>query len=498
MQAVDDSLLPQPLTAALSKWQELPILHQVRYGAVTSTDPALRSFDDYDFGDKDFSNVLAACNRPALRDQIELRPSLCSEGLEGYVLAAVDDGPGVISRLWFTNMPFEGQRLRIYLDDLTAPALDVSLDDWRSGRYAPFQLPLTGWTSGALVNNVPLAYRTRFRVVLDQVDPAGYVFYQIDYNRARAGHLDGLAASGLGSSTIVDELASSTATRSEHATAELPPGGRRGVFRADGAETIQRLQLTVKPGTLGALAATHLRVRWDGATDPAIDLPLDVLFGCRRELASFDTAAMSVRAGADAIDLTLKLPMPFRSGADIELSNQGEQSVLVDSQIDADEELNAGATGRLHAVFSLEAAPFTPGARFPVVDLHGRGKYIGTMFYPAGIADADGGWPNPLSFLEGDEFIFADGDEVDHGTGTEDYFNAGWYFQDGPYSSAFSALIALHSDQAAGTGSVSALRWHLLNDAIEFERTFRLEFEYGNDAPTTATEYASVGFYYAF
>jgi hypothetical protein len=501
-----DSVLHQQLTAALSDWQELPVLHHVHYGAVTSTDPDLISFDGYDFGDKDFSNVLAACNRPALRDQIELRPSLCQEGLDGYVLAAVDDGPGVISRLWFTNMPLDGERLRIYLDDLSAPALDVSLDDWRSGQSAPFQAPLTSWTSGALVSNVPIAYRSRFRVVLDQVDPSGYVFYQVDYNRGPGltDHLDhDDDASGVASAaTIVDALVhletDGAASRTQRSQALLAPASQHRVFAADGGGTIERLHFTIEPATQRALADTQLRVHWDGMDAPAIDLSLDALFGCRQELASFDTAAMTVSVGANAIDLTLRLPMPYANGAAIELFNQGQQSVIVNSEIEVSDEISVSATGRLHAMFNLLRAPFEPGSRYPVVDLRGRGKYLGTLFYPAGIADVDGGWPNPLSFLEGDERIFADGAEVDHGTGTEDYFNAGWYFQDGPYSSAFSAMIALESDPAAGTGRVSALRWHLLNDAIEFERSFRLEFEYGNDAPSTVTEYASVGFYYLF
>ena len=39
------------------------------------------------------------------------------------------------------------------------------------------------------------------------------------------------------------------------------------------------------------------------------------------------------------------------------------------------------------------------------------------------------------AFLEGDEMIYVDGEKeaAIKGTGTEDYFNSGWYFNQGEY-----------------------------------------------------------------
>jgi hypothetical protein len=61
----------------------------------------------------------------------------------------------VISRVYFTaghDGPHArgrvlGERIRIYIDDLSQPAYDHPLSDWRAS-----DSPLTRWTSGALVS----------------------------------------------------------------------------------------------------------------------------------------------------------------------------------------------------------------------------------------------------------------------------------------------------------------------------------------------------------
>jgi hypothetical protein len=47
-------------------------------------------------------------------------------------------------------------------------------------------------------------------------------------------------------------------------------------------------------------------------------------------------------------------------------------------------------------------------------------------------------------------------------------------------------------------GSVTAGRWHVLTDSIEFRESLDFSFEYGADRPRTAERYASVAYYYLF
>jgi len=104
--------------------------------------------------------------------------------------------------------------------------------------------------------------------------------------------------------------------------------------------------------------------------------------------------------------------------------------------------------------------------------------------------------PNPLNFLEGDEIGTVDGVPSIHGDGTEESFNGGFYFDGGPYSWLFSSAIALSSDATTGAGAASMARWYILGDAIAFQDSFVLEYEYGANKPALVSDYSSVAFYY--
>ncbi len=56
---------------------------------------------------------------------------------------------------------------------------------------------------------------------------------------------------------------------------------------------------------------------------------------------------------------------------------------------------------------------------------------------------------NTADFLEGDERVFVDGQESPHiyGTGTEDFYEGGFYFRDGtPYVMRMSSNLFIKND----------------------------------------------------
>ncbi|HTU59263.1 MAG TPA: DUF2961 domain-containing protein, partial [Polyangiales bacterium] len=150
--------------------------------------------------------------------------------------------------------------------------------------------------------------------------------------------------------------------------------------------------------------------------------------------------------------------------------------------------------GHFHVRFVERAEP---GDRYQVAELRGPGKYVGTLMFMQGQADPDSiAPPHTLAFLEGDERIVVDDIESVLGTGTEDYFDAGYYWLSGRFDSPFATLVALSEDDEHG--SVTAARWHVLTNSIEFRESFDFSFEYGADLPKTAERYASVAYYYLF
>jgi len=43
---------------------------------------------------------------------------------------------------------------------------------------------------------------------------------------------------------------------------------------------------------------------------------------------------------------------------------------------------------------------------------------------------------------------------------------------------------------------VSCSRWHLLGDALDFQQSFLLSFQYAADNPALVVRYATVAYYY--
>ena len=97
-----------------------------------------------------------------------------------------------------------------------------------------------------------------------------------------------------------------------------------------------------------------------------------------------------------------------------------------------------------------------------------------------------------LYFLEGNEMVYIDGGATPaiEGTGTEDYFSSGWYFDRGIYSAPYHGVVI--KDEARSR--VSAYRWHI-EDAIPFTKSIRFTIEHGT-GNNEAADYSSVAYYY--
>ena len=79
--------------------------------------------------------------------------------------------------------------------------------------------------------------------------------------------------------------------------------------------------------------------------------------------------------------------------------------------------------------------------------------------------------------------------------GQEDFFDAGWYFDGGPYSSPFAAMLSI-TPETQTPGQVTAVRWQLMGDSVNFQTSLALGLEYGANIPNTAIQYSAVSFYY--
>ncbi|MET0596112.1 MAG: DUF2961 domain-containing protein [Polyangiaceae bacterium] len=504
---------PNSGPAAFTSWSALPVLAAGQYRMFAGYDrDEGSSYPLFDAGNKDFNNFLAVCGVDL---DIAFEKSddsvSCDPGLQGYVVAADDHGPGIVSRALFAvgtidplsgaDVSFEDERVRVYVDDLRAPIYDGKLAAWRNGTAPAFAPPLTTWTSGSLVSYVPISYQSKLRIVLDNLSTTSAYYHRIDVlssaepsnfiPRPRAQEdiaraLDGFRAQARASATR-------TTWVNQLVTAEV--SGTAQLLDRQGPGTIDEIHLAIDSTDPADLRALVLNVNWDNEPSSSLDLPLAALFGTHQTIASFDTVPMSVVAGSDRTDLTVALPMPFASRAKVSLSNRGTKAIGLHAEIAGSAAVPNGDWGHLHAEFREQTTGFAPGERYVVADLKGRGKYVGTMMFVRGREDPETSIPSPFNFLEGDDRTIVDGVES-KGTGTEDVFDGGWYFIDGRYDRPFTALIAKSSDDATDEGAVTMLRWNVLANAIPFGDAFRLDFETGANRPQTAISYSSVAFYY--
>jgi hypothetical protein len=118
-------------------------------------------------------------------------------------------------------------------------------------------------------------------------------------------------------------------------------------------------------------------------------------------------------------------PMPFDRSAKIELIYRKADSLVAAISLKAEiyysnQKRNIDTEGKFYAAWnSNQLAAGTPSHVF--LNTKGRGHYVASILQSRGLR------PGMTYFFEGDDSISIDGAMRMHGTGSEDYFNGGWY-----------------------------------------------------------------------
>jgi hypothetical protein len=175
--------------------------------------------------------------------------------------------------------------------------------------------------------------------------------------------------------------------------------------------------------------------------------------------------------------------MPYDREAAVELS--GFQGTL---KVYYTEEKRKPDEGRFFAKYTSDTlSPMEPYHVF--LDTKGTGHYVGTILLAQGIHQ-DG-----TPFFEGDDSTATDGVFRMHGTGSEDYFNGGWYDIKGRWDTVMN--LPLHgclgySHKLSRTGGY---RFYLA-DKMPFENSIFECIEHGRTASGVPAYYVSIALYY--
>ncbi len=245
------------------------------------------------------------------------------------------------------------------------------------------------------------------------------------------------------------------------------PGETVTLANLTGPGVITHLWLTVAANEYGWPRLLRLRVYYDGSRVASVDAPIGDFFAVGHGLER-PVDSLVIRASSEGRSRNSYWPMPFRKSCRITVTNEGRRRVSnLYYHVDWKKVPSlAPQVAYFHARYR-QALPAAGEAPYEVLDVHGRGHYVGTVL---SVVQAEAGW-----FGEGDDFFFVDGEKKPsiEGTGTEDYFNDAWGLRvdTGPYAGASVA-------EGTGLGSrMTAYRWHLA-DPIPFSKSLRFVFEH--------------------
>jgi len=410
-------------------------------------------------------------------------------------------GPGVIYRIW-TPTPTDDV-LEFYFDGNRQPTIKVKFRDLFMGRHPAFVRPLVGYGAGGFYSYVPLPYEKSCRIL---IRAERIQFYQINY----ATYSKDTAIKSFSEKPedkYLQHLEKAKALFDSYGTDissfVIPPGGKVRRFRSSDTlnkgEPAKILDVN-QPGRIvgirmwPATALTGkgreivLRAFWDGDNEPAILSPAGDFFG----YAWGEPAMKSLLAGsADGINYCY-YPMPFDKSARIELlleDSSNTNQAKIETEVLFVPIARRENEGKFYAIWRREN-PTTKGKPFTFIKTAGQGHLIGFIQQSQGFES--GG----TYFFEGDDQTTIDGKLVIHGTGSEDFYNGGWYDVPGRWEARRSFPLSGCLAYKKHLGRTGGYRL-LLGDAYAYRKSILQTIEHAPTGNELLNDYCGLTFLYS-
>ena len=436
---------------------------------------------------------------------------LASGGV-GCVIAE-DRGAGELDSIWFTRDNGNVSRMgaiRIDLDGHTV--VDAPLQALVDGGLgAPFVWPLVAnaaQSPAGVYVKVPMPYRQSMRISV----ASNLQYYHVDYRQfSNTEGVKTFSPSDSALDVIATLRAAGTidpkprAPNAAHHTrsVELAAGAAATIAESTGPGTISSLRLRLPNPADQLLSGLRLRIEFDDRT--TVDSPIGEFFGAG--LGTSDVRSLMF-ATTPQPDGTLSLldwwPMPFaRTARVILLNTTADPAAGIDTDVVTAPDpqwapaLASGRAGYFTAY--SHAGPTTLGQDWLFADEQGHGKFVGVSHTIRGARTKTGYSDGAPYFLEGAERVYTDGSPSPqwYGTGTEDFYEGGWYFNNG---TLFSDPLTGQPDQrtaAGGCADYCVVVYRLmLADAIGYHSGIRFGIEHGK-RNMVQPDYSSTAFLYA-
>jgi hypothetical protein len=293
----------------------------------------------------------------------------------------------------------------------------------------------------------------------------------------------------------------------------LPPGGSHVLADITGPGAVRHIWLTLSSPEARYPRRSVLRMFWDGAETPCVEVPTGDFFGVGHGLTPEYWSlplSMSPRSGRA---FNCWFPMPFNQRARIELTNDGRKQLVCFYYVDfemypepADDLAyfhaqwrrenptdGWGATGEPHSNAEREEYWRRPNlagdGNYVILEAEGRGHYVGCNMNVDVFQRQQNDW-----YGEGDDMIWIDGELALRGTGTEDYFNTAWSPTREFHAPYHGITVYSGTADWPWSGKNSMYRWHI-EDPIYFRRSIRVTIEHGH-ANDLSNDYSSTAYWY--
>lgn len=415
----------------------------------------------------------------------------------GVVVLAELKGPGVIHRLW-TPTPSEDV-LEFLFDGNSEPAISIKYRDLFLEKDPRFPAPLTGFGAGGYYCYVPVPYAKSCVVRLKAEKTQ---FYQINYSEYDEG--SGIVSFPQIPAARWSEMVEAAARPMRQSGRDItqlvaPPRSElvttRGTASVAGGQTVTLFQSTAAGRILGltispldALATKKrdvlLKITFDDGS-PAVLCPVGDFFGC----VWGRPAMRSLLLGNNGNQGYCYFPMPFDRAAKIELVSERAEPFSVQTEVVHCAAPRRTNEGKFYALWRREN-PTVEGKPYTFLETAGRGHMVGVVMQAQGLESGK------TLFFEGDDQATIDGQLVIHGTGSEDFFNGGWYDVPDRWEKrlCFPLSGCLAYDKPVGRTAAYRL---FLGDAYAYRTNLLLTIEHSGEKNNIPTDYASVACFYS-
>lgn len=413
-------------------------------------------------------------------------------------------GPGIIERIW-TPTPSESI-IEFYFDGEEEPRISLPFIDLFSGDAYPFVNPVVGNEVGGYYCYLPIPYSGSCKIIYKGDD---LYFHQIQYRNLSA---DNPIKSFPVEWSVEEKAELETAVRAWTEKRDFVIGQMDSVYIN---QKIIEESISIRPGEVKTIidlvdggritgiemgppevfTGLHkdliLEIYWDNDSLPAIKAPVHDLFG----YAYGEPSMQSLVGGSSDGSNYLYLPMPFDEKARLRLiykqraEHEQKPHQLITRIRYSPLARNPEYEGKLYTEWRKVIRP-EKGEPYVFQESKGKGHHVGT------IQQAQGLKPGMTGFFEGDDSTIVDHKLRIHGTGSEDYFNGGWYALPNRWDKSFSLPIHGCLEYSLPFARTGGYRFYM-TDKLPYYEQFYHTIEHGPVGNRYPVDYTSVAFYYS-